>query len=535
MPEPSPSRLSRVPPHDIATEANLLGAALISAEAAKVVAQDVAPDDFYAPIHASIAEAIRSLVEAGKPTDPGTVMAHLKEAGQADKTVNLRSEPAVPLSSYLARLAAGTPSLGGAPGWAEYVTGYARKRHVLGVAASIVDAVYSGIDVGGLVAEMGQAADAELARHASTWEALDLAPVLAGEGQEQPVYMLRTDGEPLLYADKMHAFNAEPEAGKSLLAQWVCLERFRAGEHVLYIDFEAGPVDVVSRLLDMGAEPSEILERFHYVRPDDAVDAAAKLRISEMLRVWPVTFCVVDGVAEALALSGLEENVGTDVIAFYQALPRHISREGVCVVIIDHVVKDKDTQGRYARGSGAKLAGIDGGAFKLEVVKPFGRGLAGLARITVTKDRHGWVRRIAAGGSLVAEFHGISDPVTGHLSIELRPSSAVDQEGHFRPTVLMEKVSRFLEGQSDPVSQNEVVRNVSGNKRHVILALSALVAEENVELEKGPRGGKLHRSVTPYRHEAEPEAGFAPEPPDGLLDDCPDFLDFPDSYETGGP
>ena len=511
MPEAA-SRLSRVPPHDLATEAHLLGAALISAEAAKVVAQDVAPDDFYASIHALIAGAIGELVAVGKPTDPGTVMAHFKERGQADQTVNLRGEGPVALATYLVRLQAGTPSIGGAPAWAEFIAGHARKRHVLRVAADIVDAVYSSTPVGGLVAEMGAAAEAELAAHASTWEAVDLAPVLAGEGQEQPVFMCRSDGEPLLYADKMHAFNAEPEAGKSLLAQWAALERMRAGEHVLYIDFEAGPVDVVSRLLDMGAEPSEILERFHYVRPDDAVDAAAKLRISEMLRVWPVTFCVVDGVAEALALSGLEENVGTDVISFYQALPRHISREGICVVIIDHVVKDKDTQGRYARGSGAKLAGIDGAAFKLEVVKPFGRGLAGLARITVTKDRHGWIRRVAAGGTLVAEFHGISDPVTGRLAIELRPSSAVDDQGHFRPTQIMENISRLLEAAGEAKSGTWVEQNARHNREHVRLALKALVAEEYVATEPGPRRAVLHSVIHPYR--AEVESGYAPEPPE---------------------
>lgn len=511
-PSPSPSRLSRVPPHDLATEANLLGAALISAEAAKVVATDVAPDDFYHPIHAEIAAAIRTLVEQGKPTDPGTVIAHLKELGQADKTVTVRGEGPFSLATYLVTMQARTPSIGGAPAWAGYVVRYSRKRHVLRSAADIVDAIYSGTDVGGLVAEMGQAAEAELAQHASTWEAVDLAPVLAGEGQEQPLYMLRTDGEPLLYADKMHAFNAEPEAGKSLLAQWVALERVRAGEHVLYVDFEAGPVDVVSRLLDMGAEPSEILDRFHYVRPDDAVDAAAKLRISQMLDVWPVTYCVVDGVAEALALSGWEENVGTDVIAFYQALPRHISRRGICVVVIDHVVKDKETQGRYARGSGAKLAGIDGAAFKLEVVRPFGRGLAGLARVIVTKDRHGWVRRIAAGGTMVAEFHGVSDPVTGHLGVTLRPSTAVDEKGHFRPTQIMENLSRMLETAGGAKSGRWFEQNSGHGHEHVRLALKALVLDEYMTAELGPRRAVMHSLVRPFRAEPEPEYG--PEPPD---------------------
>lgn len=507
MPEPSAaSRLSRVPPHDLGTEANLLGAALLTADAAKVVAQDTTPGDFYHPAHARIADAITTLVGQGKPTDPGTVVAHLRELGQLEPPVSIRGEGLVAIPGYLISLQAKCPSTTSAPTWADYVAGYARKRHVLSVAGSIVDAVYSGTPVGGLVAELGRNAEEELVRHASSWEAIDLAPVLAGEGQEQPVYMMRSDGEPLLYVDKLHAFNAEPEAGKSLLAQWVALERVRMGEHVLYVDFEAGPVDVVSRLLDMGAEPSEILDRFHYVRPDDAVDAAAKLRIAQMLEVWPVTYCVVDGVAEALALSGWEENVGTDVIAFYQALPRHISRRGICVVVIDHVVKDKETQGRYARGSGAKLAGIDGAAFKLEVVRPFGRGMSGLARVIVTKDRHGWIRRIAAGGTLVAEFHGTSDPVTGRLAVDLRPSSAVDERGRFRPTWLMARVSEALESSPGPVSRNWVVERVGKRKAQVLKAIAVLIEEGHVRAVQGAL-------VLDHPYREEPDEPM-PEPPE---------------------
>lgn len=516
MPEPK-SRLGRVPPHDLPTERNLLGAALISAAAAKVVAQDVAPDDFYYSLHAEIADTIRRLVEDGKPSDSGTVLADFTKRGQADKVATVPGVGSLPLFAYLNHIEAGVPHVGGAPTWAEFIVGYSRQRQILEVAGRVVDAVYANVDVGGLVAEMGRAAEAELAHHASTWEAVDLTDALIGEGQEKPVYLARTDGEPILYADKIHAFNAEPEAGKSLLVQAACLERMRAGEHVLYIDFEAGPVDIVSRLLDMGAEPSLILERFHYVRPDDAIDAAAKLRISEMLRVWPITFAVIDGVAEAMAISGWDEKDASDTIQFFTSLPRLISREGICVVVIDHLVKDKDNQGRYARGSGAKLAGVDGATFKLEVVKPFGRGLHGLARLTVTKDRHGWIRSVAAGGTFVGEFHGISDPTTNHLTVEVRPSSAVDAEGQFRPTHLMEKISRALELAMSPMSGAAVERAVRGNPRHIALALRALVDEECVRIEDGPGRSKLHSSVTPFR--AEPESHYAAEPPPDYQED----------------
>ena len=50
------------------------------------------------------------------------------------------------------------------------------------------------------------------------------------------------------------------------------------------------------------------------------------------------------------------------------------------MLLVDHVTKSKDDRGRYAIGAQAKLAGIDGAAYSVKMVSPFGRGRTGRAR-----------------------------------------------------------------------------------------------------------------------------------------------------------
>lgn len=507
--------LQRVPPHDVQTERHLLGAALLNRDAAAIVAQ-LDPFDFYHGSHQRIAEVTVKLVAEEVAVDPGTVAAELRARGQIDAL----NGDGVAGAAYLIHLQAGCPSTGSAPTYAAWVERYARQRRMLTLASSLVDAVYSGAATEGLVAEMVASTEAGMVGVESSWDPVNLAATLAGEGtDDQPIYLHRTDGVPLLYPGKVHAFNAESETGKSMLALYCCAERIMAGEHVGYIDFEDSPSGVVERMLGFGVPAAAMLDRFHYVRPDDPIDGKARLKVREMVRVFPVTIVVIDGVAEALALTGWSENEATDIAAFYNSIPRAIAREGVAVVLIDHLVKDREKQGNDARGSGHKRAGIDGASYKLEVVKPFVRGGQGIAKVVLTKDRPARVRPHAAqpGGRTIAEMHLTSDAETGALSCQLRPpTSAVDGDGHFRPTVLMERVSRLLEDSATGVTQRWVEREVKGTVAHVRTALGVLVAEGYVEVVEGGGRARLHTSKRPFRQPApEPEGPMFDEDNDG--------------------
>lgn len=75
-------------PHDISAEECALGAALLSTESAKEVAE-TDPADFYAPSHREIAAAIGVSVEKHGSADPVTVAAILKANGKTDDSVGI--------------------------------------------------------------------------------------------------------------------------------------------------------------------------------------------------------------------------------------------------------------------------------------------------------------------------------------------------------------------------------------------------------------------------------------------------------------
>lgn len=495
--------LQRVPPHDTQTEQHLLGAALLNRDAASVVAQ-LRPSDFYTPTHATIAAAVVDLVAEETPVDPGTVSALLRSQGQLDSLAG----DSFAGGSYLIHLQSICPSTGSAPKYAQWVERYSTQRRVLNLAGDIVDAVYKGVAIEGLVAEMVSSTEAGIVGLESSWDLVNLAATLAGEDDdEHPLFLCRTDGVPLIYPGKVHAFNAESETGKSMLALYCCAERLRAGEHVAYIDFEDSPSGVVERMLGFGVDPAVLLDRFHYIRPDDPIDGKARLKVREMVRVFPITIAVIDGVAEALALTGWKENEANDIAAFYNSIPRALAREGVAVILIDHLVKDKEKQGSDARGSGHKRAGINGASYKLEAITPFVRGGQGVAKIVITKDRPARVRPHAAGKN-IAEMHLSSDATTGALTCELRPATpSVDDDGNFRPTGYMERVSKSLEQSTTPVSRAFIEREVKGRRDHVRAAIDRLCAEGHIAIERQGQA-LLHSLVKPYREPSDREEDF---------------------------
>jgi hypothetical protein len=167
---------------------------------------------------------------------------------------------------------------------------------------------------------------------------------------------------------------------------------------------------------------------------------------------------------------------------------------GPAVALIDHVTKAAEGRGRYAIGAQHKLAGIDGAAYLVELVKPFGHGKRGLARVTVAKDRGGRVRQHAEGDR-IAELHLRSEP-DGSVFADLTSPRSSDEP--FRPTVLMSRVSEALLKSPQPLPVRGVLDRVKGRAEDVRRALAALVDEGYVVREQGANRSQLHRLERPF-------------------------------------
>jgi GNAT superfamily N-acetyltransferase len=327
-----------------------------------------------------------------------------------------------------------------------------------------------------------------------SWEPLNLAHI-----EERPPVQRTLGGLGLVYPGKRHVFSGPQEAAKTLAAYAIALEVIRQGGIVVLVDLEMGPWDARDRLRELGASAADF-ERLLYVEPDTP---ASEKTILDLIELDP-TLVVIDAAAGAYDLQGLDDNKRADVERFARVFVRSFWWRGVATILLDHVVKNADHRGRYAIGSERKVGGADV-HLGFEVVTPLARGGLGLYKLTTHKDRGGWLPRPRAG-----ELELRSDPETHAISWAFRPPAEGEAERGFRPTALMERVSRYVELQSEPVSRTGIEEAVTGKVVYVRIAIDCLVREGFASETSGARGARLVASVHPYR-DGEPVPTPSPE------------------------
>jgi hypothetical protein len=189
--------------------------------------------------------------------------------------------------------------------------------------------------------------------------------------------------------------------------------------------------------------------------------------------------------------------------------PRRLARRtGAAVVLIDHVTKNADSRGRFAIGAQAKMAGLDGAGYIVEVRQPLGRGMRGAVSMRIGKDRPGAVRPECGAyrptDRTQEAAYVVIDSTAGTgtsqaIRYEIRPPLA---DAGAREA-LMENVSKYLEARPTALSQNAIVNGVTGNEKDIRHALNALIESGHVVFEKGARNALMHVLVTPYRVEPD--------------------------------
>ena len=332
----------------------------------------------------------------------------------------------------------------------------------------------------------------------SSWLPVDLAPIVAGIQAGEivgpvPALMARTDDVCLLYPGEVHSLAGEPESGKGWITLAAAAAELAADASVLYLDFEDSPASIITRLLAVGTTADAILKHFTYVRPCDPLELAA---LAALLDAREYTLAAIDGVSEAYQLLGLDPSDNLDAVRFLSTLARPIAERGAAVLNLDHVAKSENARGRYALGAQHKLAGV-AVAYSTEVVKPPSRTDAGHVKLKVEKDRHGHVRGHAQG-RVIAEVRITPADDGERVTVTLEPPGAsFTDDGEFRPTHLMEKVSRLLEAEPG-AGVNEIRRSVSGKGEFVDLAVRVLIAEKFVRMQLD-RQVKRHFVIRKFR------------------------------------
>lgn len=337
------------------------------------------------------------------------------------------------------------------------------------------------------------------------WEFVDLSEILDGSyDPPTPTIGLRNDGAGLIYPGRVHSIAGEPGGGKTWLALHIITEQILAGGRGALIDYEDTPSACVHRLKLLGLTRSQIRDSFTYIRPDGPLKTKSgkvDVRSLSKLEGLDVDVVVIDSVGESLAVEGMAPNDDDAVTQWFRLLPRMLARRGAAVIGLDHVTKSKDERGLWAIGSQRKLAAIDGAAYGVDVSVAPTKTKDGRLKITAAKDRHGTYQR----GHLVAQV-AVNNVDTGVAVIITAP------ETRFRPTVIMERVSRMLE-EVPTASGRGIEQTVKGKAEHIRAALDVLVDEKFVACEVTGRGNQ-YSSLTAFRETDDAVASLlsAPRP-----------------------
>jgi hypothetical protein len=339
-----------------------------------------------------------------------------------------------------------------------------------------------------------------------TWAAQDLRSVLDGSYRPpQPSVGRRDDGVGLFYPGRMNSVASESEAGKTWFALVACLQEINDGHHVLYLDFEDDAGGVVGRLLCLGANPADVLEYFHYVRPENSPSDIDLIDLAQVLETSP-TLAIVDGVTEGMSLFGLELKDNTDIAKFGRLLLRPLQNAGAAVVTLDHVVKSSENRGRYSIGGVHKLNGLNGVMYILENRRPFGIGLTGKSTIRVAKDRPAQIRKNGLPHS--SGMHWFADLVVksesaefaeAHLYAPVQRDEEDRQEDEERKRLdgIKRKVLEAIGKAKSPLTGKGIEDRVTGRAADVRRAVAELVDSGQIAAEPGPRNATLHTLSSP--------------------------------------
>jgi replicative DNA helicase len=134
--EGPPAVRDRVPPHNLEAEESVLGAVMLSAEAANVALEKLKAEDFYKPAHQIIFEAIVKLFDQNQPIDVVSVSNALRRGSQLDRIGGL---------GYLSGLLDTVPDSSNVGHYAEIVEETSARRRLLR-AGSVVSSIAMRMD-----------------------------------------------------------------------------------------------------------------------------------------------------------------------------------------------------------------------------------------------------------------------------------------------------------------------------------------------------------------------------------------------------
>ncbi|MCA0379181.1 MAG: AAA family ATPase [Actinobacteria bacterium] len=329
-------------------------------------------------------------------------------------------------------------------------------------------------------------------RAACSWDRHDLTDILAGL-QSGTLQQPQPTVAGWLYARAVNGLAGESGSGKTWTALVSVALEIMAGNAVVYVDFEDGPIGITGRLLALGVPADVIAALFIYVRPDEAFRDDVRAGFWQMLGTARPTLVIIDSTGESMAIEGVDPNSDDGVARWFRNVATAIADRGPAVLLLDHLPKS-DNAASSPIGSQRKRAAVSGVQIIQTIAKSmsFAKGRAGEAKLVCTKDRHGNF----VTGEVVMRLIVNPEPARGEAGINaVLVHGAAEEFAHTRH---MLNISQFVEQQGAPQTATAIKKAVTGKAETINAALAVLVASGYLSVTAGANRSKNYTLLKPY-------------------------------------
>lgn len=238
----------------------------------------------------------------------------------------------------------------------------------------------------------------------SVADALDA--LLAGDDDLYPTVGPLVDSDRgLFYAGQINGIYGDGGTGKTLYLTAGQTEELNKGHYVVHWEFDNNPTKrIVRRLLQAGADPDDIRDRFLVLR--SVADKALYVTADIAKKTSLVT---LDALTPAINSLGGDVNQPSGTDSVFATYLSPFTVHGACGIYIDHVGhENKDRQS----GSVRKFQATQGALYEIKSKKKPSIGGTGLAELILRKDNQGGAGEINTTAAYITYQSTMSGKLT---------------------------------------------------------------------------------------------------------------------------
>ena len=338
-------------------------------------------------------------------------------------------------------------------------------------------------------------------RPGDSWRPVDLSVVLSSDYEQPRPTVGHVTGADvgMFYPGRINAVFGDSGGGKTWYALYVMAQEMLMGRDVLLVDYEDHPISQVARLEQIGVPRETILEHFIYIQPNEKWSQSSERALLESLADRDVAIAVLDSTGEALAVDGVSPNADEEVARWFRGSSRCLAQTGAAVVLLDHVVKSRDSgrNSEFASGSQRKRAAINGAAYFLDVIDAPSKTSDGRLVLWVRKCRFGWRQHNKKACDVL-----MANTDDGGVLFTVRVPAEAGASSTPEYTWYMARVSQELKARGTSMSKRAIRDAVGKTEKYTDAAIESLLRRGYITEAPGPRNARLFTLVKEYSEDA---------------------------------